>query len=221
MLRRADASSRRSLRTGHHHVLPIDRRPRGSSTSTVRGPRPFGMCCNPAGQGSHRFGSPLATMWSASALPDARAPFEESHASAAVPHHWGPCPPDVSTSHRSDPCSRTRWNTRRRSPSGLSIRGDDRARDRHCCRVPRALSFHGLLVPLRDQPWIRHSVRITGRAPLPRRRGWTRSVDRSPWHARELALSGTGFASRLRHTLAGDSVGRAPALRWIPPFVAR
>jgi hypothetical protein len=72
-------------------------------------------------------------------LPGVRAPFEESHAPAAAPHHWVACPPDVA------------------SPLVLRalLRWSDRAGDRRCRRVSPTLSFHGLLVPLRDQRSIR------------------------------------------------------------------
>ena len=46
------------------------------------------------------------------------------------------------------------------------FRGDDRARARHCCRVSRTLSFHGLLFPLPDQlPVVLWTVPVAERSP--------------------------------------------------------
>lgn len=116
--------------------------------------------------------------------------------------------------HRIEPGSRLRTLRELPMPTALRalFRGDDRARDRRCRRLPRALSFHGLLVPLRDQRSLRSQT-----GPIAELRA-------------RIAAGGCGMSAARRGTPASSrswgwasSPGshRAPALRWIPPFVTR
>lgn len=89
------------------------------------------------------------TPFRADALPGVRAPLEGSHTPAAFDRRRSTCPPAVVPSLRST--ARAGLHPRALDSRAL-FRGGDRARDRRCRRVPRTLSFHGFLVPLRDQP---------------------------------------------------------------------
>lgn len=165
-----------------------------------------GMFCNPAGQGSHRFG--FASVGLPTALvadlegraprprckqlgreedgstpsPVRCTPFEESLVAAAVPIAGVPALPVLAP--------RFGLDSRRVHPMYLTLRalfrGDDRARSLRCRRGVRALSFHGLLVPLPDQSYGRPLDGSVDRAIRSISRWWTSTLaGGSPWHAHE------------------------------------
>lgn len=175
--------------TGHHHVFPIDCRPRGfspprrlgsaSATSMLQldrtGFTPFLVHVDPKIPfASDQHGPAPGSCCKQRnlgeddcAIPGVRAPLEGSRSPAAAPCHQVACPPAVRH-------ALARFAT---DFKALFRRGI-RTRNRRCRRVLRALSFHGFLVPLRAQ--------LAGRslnAPPPRDRshlamGDCRSIER-------------------------------------------
>lgn len=182
--------------TGHHHVLPIDCRPRGfspprrlgsaSATSMLQldrtGFTPFLVHVDPKipFASDQRGPAPGSCCKQRDlgeddcAIPGVRAPLEGSRSSAAAPCHQVACPPAVRH-------ALTRFAT---DFKALFRRGI-RTRNRRCRRVLRALSFHGFLVPLRAQRAVRSL-----NAPPPRVAPTSRWVTAapssgSPWHAHD------------------------------------